>query len=92
MADKENDEASGVNAAGMGARVVVATYEHKHGTDVRAFQSEPGALRWRVEIADRWWDEEFDEERPTAGDLGQAYFENIEGEFFHIHDVAVEVA
>jgi len=92
VADKWIEGASGVSAAAASARVVVATYEHKHGLDVRAFQSEQGALRWRMEIADRWWDDEFDDERPAAGDIGQAYFENIEGEFFNIHDVAVEVA
>ena len=79
-------------AAAVGARVVVAVYEHRHGVDVRAFQSETGARTWRCEIAERWWEEEFDDERPTQGDIGQAYFESIEGESFTVHEVEVVAA
>ena len=79
-------------AAAVGARVVVAVYEHKHGVDVRAFQSEAGARTWRCEIAERWWDAEFDAERPTQWDIGQAYFESIEGEYFTVHELEVVAA
>ena len=36
------------------ARVIVATYSHKHGEDVRVFASDDGAEAWRQEIARAW--------------------------------------
>lgn len=76
--------------AAIGARVVVAVYEHRHGHDVRAFQGEARALEWRREIAEQWWDDEFDQDPPTTGDIGAAYFADIEGESFSVHAVLVE--
>ena len=40
-------------------RICVAEYEHKYGTDIRAFDSENGALAWRTEIAQKNWMQEF---------------------------------
>jgi hypothetical protein len=79
--------------AGAASRpeVVVALYEHKHGTSVRAFETDEGALAWRTDIATRWWDHEFADERPRSGDIGAAYFESIEGEYFSWYRVPVEV-
>jgi hypothetical protein len=87
-----SNEARGAHEAvpaAVGARVVVAVYEHKHGTDVRAFQGDEGALNWRRSIAEYWWDHEFDDERPLEVDIGAAYFEKIEGEVFSVHDLVV---
>lgn len=78
--------------AAIGARVVVAVYEHRHGHDVRAFHGEARALEWRREIAEQWWEDEFDEDPPTPGDIGEAYFAGIEGESFSVHKVPIEGA
>jgi hypothetical protein len=70
--------------------VVIAIFEHKHGRDVCAFASEAGALRWRWEIADRWWEAELDAERPgPETDLGAAYFKRVSGEWFSIETVGI---
>jgi hypothetical protein len=78
--------------ATVGAAVVVAVYEHRHGKNVRAFANERAALEWRAAIAEGWWDEEFDDERSTSGDIGAAYFESIEREYFSVHRVQVEAS
>jgi hypothetical protein len=78
--------------AGAASRpeVVVALYEHENGTSVRAFADDQGALAWRRAIAKRWWDHDFADERPRTGDIGAAYFESIEGEYFRWYRVPVE--
>lgn len=76
--------------APVGTQVVVGVWDHKYGTDVRAFHTEERALAWRTEIADTWWEHEFQIERPAEGDLGQAYFDEIETESFSVHRVPVE--
>lgn len=38
-------------------KVVIAMYEHRHGTDLRAFSSMEGVDAWREEIAREYWDE-----------------------------------
>ena len=38
-------------------KVVVATYEHRHGTDIQAFDSLEKAESWREEIARQYWDD-----------------------------------
>jgi len=78
--------------AGIDASVIVAVYEHRHGHDVRAFHGEARALEWRREIAEQWWEDEFDEDPPTTGDIGEAYFAGIEGESFSVHKVPIEGA
>ena len=40
-------------------RICVAVYEHKTGSDTRAFDSEEGALAWRTAIAKENWGQEF---------------------------------
>ena len=37
-------------------KVIVALYEHRHGTDVVVFDSEEKAEAWRAEIAEQYWD------------------------------------
>lgn len=51
--------------------VIVATYSHKHGTDVRVFAHYRSALQWRREIAAEWWDHEFPDD-PMPDDPGEA--------------------
>jgi hypothetical protein len=76
--------------------VFVATYEHKHGTDIRVFQTQTQAEAWRREVADMWWDEEFDDfPRPSDPniDIGEVYFERMRDrgeEFFSIEATPVE--
>lgn len=47
-------------------KVQVAIYEHRHGTDVRVFQTEEGVEKWRQAIAQEWWDGEMDHDMPEA--------------------------
>lgn len=76
--------------------VFVATYEHKHGTDIRVFRTQGQAEAWRREVADMWWEEEFDDfPRPAdpAIDIGEAYFDRMRDrgeEFFSIEASPVE--
>lgn len=76
--------------------VFVATYEHKHGTDIRVFRTQGQAEAWRREVADTWWEEEFDDfPRPAdpAIDTGEAYFDRMRDrgeEFFSIESSPVE--
>jgi hypothetical protein len=76
--------------------VFVATYEHKHGTDIRVFRTRAQAEAWRREVADMWWEEEFDDfPRPTdpQTDIGEAYFDRMRDrgeEFFGIDANPVE--
>lgn len=42
-------------------QVIVASYRHKHGTDVRIFRTEAGADKWREDIATNDWDMEMDD-------------------------------
>jgi len=76
--------------------VFVATYEHKHGTDIRVFRTREQAEAWRREVADTWWEEEFDDfPRPTDPqiDIGEAYFDRMRDrgeEFFSIEATPVE--
>lgn len=50
-------------------KVVVATYEHKHGTDIAVFDSLEKAEAWREDIAREYWDDFIDHEgRPEEVD------------------------
>lgn len=81
---------AGDGAAAVGALVVVAIYEHRDGSAVRAFKSEEQALEWRTDIAEQRWDDEFDDEPPARADIGEAYFDSVEGEYFSVRPVQVE--
>lgn len=82
MADKDN--------------VVVAVYDHKHGTDVRVFRDEAAAYAWRTEIAEAWWDTEFPgEDTPSSDVIGERYFDGMidmcrDSESFTVHFAVVE--
>lgn len=49
-------------------KVVVATYEHKHGMDVAVFASMELAEAWRESIAREYWDELDEQDRPEEFD------------------------
>lgn len=70
----------------------VAVYEHCHGTDVRAFQSQEAAYTWRTGIAREWWEEEIDDEPPGDDVIGERYFERMadHGEYFSVHACQIE--
>jgi hypothetical protein len=58
--------------------VHVATYEHRHGRDVRVFTHEPDAWAWRDSIAGDWWAHEFGkDDTPPLENLGAVYFDRI---------------
>jgi hypothetical protein len=59
-------------------KVCVARYQHRYGTDLRAFDSEAAALAWRTELAKRWWENEFPLDVPPPDEvIGEKYFEKI---------------
>jgi hypothetical protein len=70
----------------------VAVYEHRHGTDVRAFQSLEVAYAWRTGIAREWWEDEIDDEPPPDDVIGERYFDRMadRGEYFSVHDCSLE--
>ncbi|HEY3838120.1 MAG TPA: hypothetical protein VGL72_16185 [Bryobacteraceae bacterium] len=74
--------------------VFVATYEHKHGTDIRVFRTRAQAEAWRTEVASTWWEDEFpDVERPAEAEIGEVYFDRMRDhgeEFFSIDANPVE--
>ena len=64
--------------------VHVALYEHRYGTDVRAFLDSEEAMHWRTEIAKEWWTDAFDDDLPPDDQIGDVYFERMleRDEFF----------
>ncbi|MBB4200582.1 hypothetical protein CCR94_18175 [Rhodoblastus sphagnicola] len=79
-----------------GDKVVVATYEHKHGSDTRVFTSEAGAHRWRTAIALKWWEHELSSIKPkpdNPNEAAAAYWDHMEErdfEHFTIQEADVE--
>lgn len=74
--------------------VVVATYDHKYGTDIRVFKTRKSAEKWKSQIAWEYWNDEFqDETRPPETEIGDAYFEMMLDrgeESFTVHNISVE--
>ena len=76
--------------------VFLATYNHKHGSDVRAFKTQDGADRWRREIADEWWDQEMPANAPKPEDSearAAAYWAKMEEndrESFDVNAIDIE--
>jgi hypothetical protein len=58
----------------MGNKVWVAVYNHRHGEDMRAFDTEVKALKWREEIADEYWEEM----AMRLGDYETFHFDHVE--------------
>jgi hypothetical protein len=56
-------------------QVTVAIYDSKYGVDVRVFQTEGQAYRWRTEIAKAEWSVEYDGPTPSDNVIGDEYFE-----------------
>lgn len=48
--------------------VYVATWGHKHGNYIRIFKSKQGALNWRTELANDFWDDEMPKDTPRPED------------------------
>ena len=64
--------------------VIVAIYEHPHGTDVRVFRDSDQAMEWRTGIAQEWWSSAFTDDPPPDDQIGEEYFERMleRDEFF----------
>lgn len=75
--------------------IFIAKYDHRHGSDVRAFKTEGQARAWRAAIADEWWETEIGVNKPddpeTAANI---YFdvmgERSKGEWFSIEETELE--
>src|SRR5262249_35201749 len=74
--------------------VWIATYEHKHGKDVRVFASQAAAEAWKQELATEWWDHEMEEEMPRDRvDAAETYFgsgTSVHGETFDLGEYQIE--
>ena len=55
-------------------RVCVAVYEHRSGSETRAFESEEVALEWRTSIAKENWEAQFPGKDQPGTDLADEYF------------------
>ena len=56
----------------------VARFEHRHDCDVVLFDTEQGALKWRDELGEAWWEHEFPDEPKPTKNIGERYFEAME--------------
>ncbi|WP_294533391.1 hypothetical protein [uncultured Rhodoblastus sp.] len=74
--------------------VHVAVYEHKHGSDMRAFASPECVTKWRREIADEWFEREIGKAKPADPEaMADEYFEHVgdaSGEYFSSQEVKIE--
>lgn len=73
-------------------KVHVVIYEHRHGTSVSAYSTAEAAEQARLDIAANWWDTEIATHHPKPTDpkeLADVYFEIIDDELFHIHELEV---
>ena len=74
--------------------VHVAVYEHRHGSDIRAFASPEGVTKWRREIADEWFEQEVGKAKPADPKaMTDEYFEHVGdacGEHFSSQEVNIE--
>ena len=76
--------------------VTVATFSHKTGIDTRVFATNAGAMRWRGEIAETYFDRENTANPPVPRPsdpeaLVQAYWNMMEGyESFDTEECEVE--
>lgn len=73
--------------------VHVALYEHRHGNDIRVLTSPEGVAKWRREIADEWFENEFDEPKPSDPQaMTDVYFERVGefGESFSSQELKIE--
>lgn len=83
----------------MKLNVFVASYDHRHGTDVRVFFNESDACKWREEVAKEYWDETIPEDIPrpdNADEAADVYFEHMAlqpccFESFHVEECRSKV-
>jgi hypothetical protein len=75
-------------------KVIVATYEHRHGSDTRVFANAELAEAWRVELANEFWLEQRDGDKPTdRAQMANEYWEmagDNGSEFFNYDEFEVE--
>lgn len=78
----------------MSKTITIATFQHKHGSDVRAFATKELAETWRQEIAADNWDGGPNEDMPAdPREAADRYFEfgnDIGDEFFSTEECEVE--
>lgn len=74
--------------------VYVATYQHKHGQDMRVFASAAMAEAWREEIAREYWAECNTDAMPAnAAKAADEYFDRrnqLGDEWFEVEEIKVE--
>jgi len=60
-------------------RVFIATFEHRHGSDVRVFRREESAEAWGIALAAEYWGESMvGVDRPAdPADAAAAYWERM---------------
>lgn len=56
--------------------VYIAIYEHCSGHDVSVYQSEESAWKWANEIAEEYWEDFYEDPKPTEN-IGAAYFNGM---------------
>ena len=78
-------------------KVYVAIYTHRYDTDVRVFETESSADKWRIEIAEEYWVYVFGLGRPKPDDLGKLadmYWDHLLNhgieEYFEIRGAEIE--
>lgn len=75
-------------------KVFVAIYEHRHGNDVRVFDSFAKAQAWKDDIGTTYWTDVSEDPQPEDA-CGDEYFELASesftrGEYFTIEECEVE--
>jgi hypothetical protein len=73
--------------------VYVAIYEHRHGQNVRVFQNVDDVEKWRQEIADEYFVQEFKNriEKPdNIQEVTDVYWDSVEDEWFTVEICDVE--
>jgi hypothetical protein len=85
-----------VRVADVPQKVIVATYEHRHGEDQRVFATEAQAEAWKNALGTEYWPEElYDEPLPAdASMIGTEYFNAMSDsgrpEYFRVEVLEVE--
>lgn len=73
--------------------VYVATYEHRHGTDIRVFSNDGAAEIWRQAIAQEWWEKELASPMPeadTPAQIANLYFDALDDEWFNVQQATID--
>jgi len=73
--------------------IYVATYEHRHGTDIRLFSNAEAAETWRQAIAQEWWENAFVHPMPeadTPAQIANTYFDALNDEWFNVQQATID--